>query len=259
MSDDAAHAVRTLVADTAAAPVGACAVSSPTSAVQQIVAEETTQNITNTPVCAGDTGFDTWWERQSEVLRVGDRHHEGEIRVLHAGENLDDFRSGRWIPTHCFRPDGKCVWFSAGCPGRYTNTGHRNEDLILAVIRLTTSPIFWPRSVRDFRSDFVSAVPFWRESQAECVNVCAHFFNGIKMRERDVLSDFRTRSSITYSAFFSVENFCRFKQETIEFVGKSKTQSSVCLGCVSARLRWNVDQCVVVGCTARQLRGILSI
>ena len=35
-------------------------------------------------------------------------------------------------------------------PGRYTNTGHRNEDLILAEIRSTTSPEFWPRSVRDF-------------------------------------------------------------------------------------------------------------
>jgi len=79
------------------------------SAVQQIVAEETTQNITSSAVCAGDTGFDTRWERQCEVLRVGDCHYEGQLRVLHAGENPDDFRSGRWIPTHCYRPDGKRV------------------------------------------------------------------------------------------------------------------------------------------------------
>ena len=91
--------------ETAAALAGACAVSSPTPAVQQIVAEETTQNITSTPVCAGDTGIDTQWERQ----RVGDRHYEGQLHVLHAGEDPDDFRSGIWIPTHCFRHDGKRV------------------------------------------------------------------------------------------------------------------------------------------------------
>ena len=73
------------------------------------VAREVTQNIVSTPVCAGDRDFATRWARQCEVLRVGDRHYEGEIRVLHAGENPDDFRSGTWIPTHCFRPDGKRV------------------------------------------------------------------------------------------------------------------------------------------------------
>ena len=63
VSEDAAHAVSTLVAwDTAAARAGACAVSSPTPAVQQIVAEETTQDLVATPVCAGDIGFDTRWE-----------------------------------------------------------------------------------------------------------------------------------------------------------------------------------------------------
>ena len=73
-----------------------------------------------------------------------------------------------WIPTHCFQPNGKRVctrrrtgcekydtlvhpgWFSAGVPVRNTKTGHRNEDLILAEIRLITSLVFWPRSDGDF-------------------------------------------------------------------------------------------------------------
>ena len=80
-----------------------------TTVEKQIVAREMTQNIVSTPVCAGDTGFDTRWARRCEVLRVGDRHNEGEIRVLHAGESPDNFRSGTWIPIHCFRPDGKRV------------------------------------------------------------------------------------------------------------------------------------------------------
>ena len=46
------------------------------------------------------------------------------------------------------RPYG--VFQRRGSPRRYTNTGHRNEDLTLAEIRSTTSPVFWPRSVRDF-------------------------------------------------------------------------------------------------------------
>ena len=105
VSEDAAHAVPTLVAgDAAPAPACACAASSSAPTVpiphiqEQIGAEETTQDFVSTPVCAGDTGFDTRWERQCEVLRVGDRHYEGQVRVLHAGENPDDFRSGTWIP-----------------------------------------------------------------------------------------------------------------------------------------------------------------
>ena len=106
--EDAAHAVSTLVAgDTAAAPFGACAVSSPTLDVQQIVAEEMTQDLVATPVRAGDMGFDTRWEQQCEVLRVGDRHSEGQLRVLHSQENPDDFRSGVWIPIHYFQPNCK--------------------------------------------------------------------------------------------------------------------------------------------------------
>ena len=106
--EDAAHAVSTLVTGyTAAAPAGACAVSSPTPAVRQIVAVETTQDLVATPVCAGDIGFDTRWEQQFEVLRVGDRHYEGQLRVLHSHENPDDFKSGVWIPFRCFQPNGK--------------------------------------------------------------------------------------------------------------------------------------------------------
>ena len=78
VSEDAAHAVSTLVAgDTAPAPAGARAVSSRTLAVQQIMAEETTPDLVATPVCAGDMGFDTRWEQQCEVLRVGDRALRG--------------------------------------------------------------------------------------------------------------------------------------------------------------------------------------
>ena len=102
----------------------------------------------STPVCVGDTGFDTWWSHHCEVIRIGDRHFEGEIRVLYAPENPDDFRSGRWIPTRCFRPDGKRarldpehlgkLWTvyemaTAGSPGRYTNTGHMTEPGELVV------------------------------------------------------------------------------------------------------------------------------
>ena len=80
-------------------------------AAEQIVAREVTQNTVCAPVCVGDTGFNTGWACQCEVLRVGDRQYEGQLRVLHAVENPDDFRSGHWIPVHCFRPDGKrtCV------------------------------------------------------------------------------------------------------------------------------------------------------
>ena len=110
VSEDAVHAVSNLEAgDTAAAPAAACAVSSRAPAVQQKVAEETTQDLVATPVCAGDTGFDTRWERQCEVLRVGDRHYEGHLRVLHPSENPDDFRSSTWIPIRCFQPNGNGV------------------------------------------------------------------------------------------------------------------------------------------------------
>ena len=87
----------------------ACAVSSPTPAVQQIVAEETTQDLVAAPVWAGDIGFDTRFEQHCEVLLVGDRHYDGQLRVLHSHENPDDFRSGVWIPIHCVKPNGKRV------------------------------------------------------------------------------------------------------------------------------------------------------
>ena len=89
VSEGAAHAVLTLVAGYAApALAGACAASSRAPAVpiphiqEEIVPEETTEDFVPTPVFAGDTSFDTRWERQGEVLRVGDRHHEGQLRVV---------------------------------------------------------------------------------------------------------------------------------------------------------------------------------
>ena len=87
VSEDADHAVPSLEAgDGAPAPAGDCAASFPAPAVsihhtkKQIFAEETSQDFVSTPVCAGDTGFDTRWTRQCEVLRVGDRQNEGRRR-----------------------------------------------------------------------------------------------------------------------------------------------------------------------------------
>ena len=61
----------------------------------------------STPLCVGDTGFDTWWGRHCEVIRVGDRHYKSEIRVRYADEDPDDWRSGMWIRLCRIRPDGK--------------------------------------------------------------------------------------------------------------------------------------------------------
>ena len=44
-----------------------------------------------------------------------------------------------------------CTCLARGALGRFTNTGHRNEVLILAEIRSTTFSVLWPRSGRDLR------------------------------------------------------------------------------------------------------------
>ena len=104
---------------------------------EQIVAEETTQSVVSSPVCAGDTGFDTLWGRHCEVVRVGDRHCEGETYSL---------LQARWQARMCPRPLEVTI-LSAGSPRRFSNTGHRRV-LILAAIGSTSSAVFWPRSGR---------------------------------------------------------------------------------------------------------------
>ena len=72
--------------DTAAAPAGACTVSSPTpAAVQQIIAEETTQDLVDTPVCAGDIASTPGGNKS-----IGDT----DERILDLGQ----FDLGQW-PT----------------------------------------------------------------------------------------------------------------------------------------------------------------
>ena len=46
---------------------------------EQIVTGEVIWNKVRAPVCVGDTGFDTRWARQCEVVRVGNRHYEGQV------------------------------------------------------------------------------------------------------------------------------------------------------------------------------------
>ena len=113
------------------------------------------------PVCVGYTGFETKWARQFEVVRVGNRHYEGEIRVLHAGENRDDFRSGTRIPIHCFRPDGQRVYVHrcTGCRQQYDTSsirvgsapGARDASQKLGTRTMsTTSPVFGRDQIETF-------------------------------------------------------------------------------------------------------------
>ena len=55
---------------------------------------------------AGDTGFDISSGRLCEVFRVGDRRYEGEMCVLHAGENPDDFTAAGGGKSTIPRPFG---------------------------------------------------------------------------------------------------------------------------------------------------------
>ena len=87
----------------------------------------------------GDTGFDTSSGRHYEVMRVGHRAYEGQVRVLYAEEDPYDRASGKWIRRCYFRPDGKRARFTlilpscdvcgtvyemaTACSGRKTNSG----------------------------------------------------------------------------------------------------------------------------------------
>ena len=61
-------------------------------------------------VDVSDTSFDlspSFSAHRCEAIRIGDRDFAGQIRVLYANENPNDWRSGRWIPRRFFMPDGK--------------------------------------------------------------------------------------------------------------------------------------------------------
>ena len=139
---------------------------------------------------------------------VGDRHYEGQLRVLHGGDDTDDIRSGIRTPIRCFKPDGKhvCVrhrhWLlkydTPSIRGgevkrraaRCTNTGHRNEDIILAEMRSTTSSVFWPRSDRHLLPLRVGdrALASWTPS----VRMCAFGDSGSATEFHDSVSESMT-------------------------------------------------------------------
>ena len=51
---------------------------------------------------------------------------------------------------------GQCTrWQTAGRPGRFSNTGHRDKSFGLAKISWTCVPTAWPRSVRRVRLQLV--------------------------------------------------------------------------------------------------------
>ena len=131
---------------------------------------------------------------------------KGEIRVLHAGDNPDDFRSGRWIPIHCFSPVASAYVSAAatGCNnmiprpyGVVQRTGpgalykywvqerglHFGRDQIdnfsgiLAEIRSTNFPIFWQRSVRDFLELRVGDRALQAAGRALCAYAFLHFLS----------------------------------------------------------------------------------
>ena len=83
---------------TYAAPARAFEHVAPTQLVHD-VARAPAESIdeSSTPVCVGDTGFDALWGRHCEVIHIGDRN--GEIRVLYADEDPDDWRSGTNIQS----------------------------------------------------------------------------------------------------------------------------------------------------------------
>ena len=60
---------------------------------------------------------------------------------------MDTYSSlqARW-PARMRPPSLGTAVLSAGSPGRFSNTWHRNHFLTLAEIRSTSSAVFWPRS-----------------------------------------------------------------------------------------------------------------
>ena len=58
-------------------------------------------------MCVGDTGFNIVNGRHCEVIRICLGYYAGQVRLLHADEDPDNFRSGSWLPLGHFRPVGK--------------------------------------------------------------------------------------------------------------------------------------------------------
>ena len=57
--------------------------------------------------------------------------------------------------------------YGVGGPGRYTNGGHRNEDLIMPEIRSTTSPVFGRDQIVTL-SNSVSEIGLWPAGYKSC-------------------------------------------------------------------------------------------
>ena len=86
--------------------------------------------LTPTPVRVGDTGFDNMSGRHCEVMRIGDRAYEGQVRILYAEEDPYLWASGTWIRLCHFRPDGKRARFTPYSPFR------RNDDVPCVITHL---------------------------------------------------------------------------------------------------------------------------
>ena len=76
--------------------------AAPARVIEHVAPAQGVHDVAPAPaVAVGSTGF------HCEVIRIGDRDFEGQIRVCHADEDSDDWRSGTWIPSQYFRPDRK--------------------------------------------------------------------------------------------------------------------------------------------------------
>ena len=58
-------------------------------------------------LCVGDTGFNIVNGRHCEVIRIGFGYYAGQVRLLHADEDPDNFRSSSWLRLGLFRPVDK--------------------------------------------------------------------------------------------------------------------------------------------------------
>ena len=89
------------------APAPAVTDAAPARVILHVAPPQVVHDVASAPAL-GDTGFDTSWNRlirHCEVIRIGGRDCEGQIRVRYAGEDPRDWRSGTWIPCRFFRPD----------------------------------------------------------------------------------------------------------------------------------------------------------
>ena len=75
------------VTNAAPPPVFEQSIDDPLSHIRRTLDEFDIMRQSSTPVRVGDKGFDSLWGRHCEVIRIGDRHYEGEIRVLYVDED----------------------------------------------------------------------------------------------------------------------------------------------------------------------------